>query len=128
MFEETCRKFGDQTAFINMGTEMTFEELDRLSADFASFLQNKAGLRKGDRIAIQMPNVLQYPVVLYGALRAGLVIVITNHLYTAREIKHQFCDSGARAIVILANCASHLQEIVKETPIETVVVTQVGDL
>ena len=127
LFERACGKFSDQTAFINMGSDMTYEEVDKLSADFASFLQQK-GMKKGDRIAIQMPNLLQYPVVLYGALRAGLVVVNTNPLYTAREMKHQFRDSGAKAIVILANVACHLEEILKDTRIETVVVTQVGDL
>ena len=128
LFEDSVHKYRDRDAFINMGTEITFEDLDYLSADFAAFLQNVAKLKKGDRIAIQMPNVLQYPVVLFGALRAGLVVVNTNPLYTAREMRHQFKDSGAKAIVILSNCASHLEQILPETDIETVVVTGVGDL
>lgn len=128
VFEVTCHRFGDRSAFINMNSEMTFDEVERLTADFASFLQHRAGLKKGDRIAIQMPNLLQYPVALHGALRAGLVVVNTNPLYTSREMRHQFRDSGAKAIVILANCAAHLQEIIHDTDIETVVVTQVGDL
>lgn len=128
LFERTVQKFRDRDAFINMGSELTFEDLDSLSADFAAFLQNTAKLKKGDRIAIQMPNVLQYPVVLFGALRAGLVVVNTNPLYTSREMRHQFKDAGAKAIVILETCASHLQEILHETDIETVVVTGVGDL
>lgn len=128
LFEQSCKKWGDRSAFVNMGADLTFEELDYLSADFASFLQNVAGLKKGDRVAIQMPNVLQYPVVLYGALRAGCVIVNTNPLYTAREMKHQFKDSGAKAIVVLDNFAHTVQEILPETDIQTVVVTSIGDL
>lgn len=128
LFEETCRKFRDHSAFINMGSEMSFEELYHLSLDFASFLQNKCGLQKGDRIAIQMPNLLQYPIVLFGALQAGLTIVNTNPLYTEREMEHQFVDSEAKAIVIFANSAHHLEKILHKTKIETVVVTEIGDL
>ncbi len=128
LFDQTVHRFRDRDAFQNMGAAISFEDLDYLSADFASFLQNTAGLKKGDRVAIQMPNVLQYPIVLYGALRAGLVVVNTNPLYTEREMKYQFNDSGAKAIVILANCASHLEKILADTKIETVVVTEVGDM
>ncbi|MCC7406381.1 MAG: AMP-binding protein [Bdellovibrionales bacterium] len=128
MFEESIRKYGPRVAFTNMGSNLTFEELDEMSADFASFFRNVAGLKKGDRVAIQMPNLLQYPVVMFGALRAGLVVVNTNPLYTAREMKHQFRDSGAKAIVILANFAKHLEDVIADTEIETVVVTQLGDL
>ena len=127
LFASSVGKFGDRTAFVNMGAEMTFDELDRHAARFASYLQNHAKLKKGDRIAIQMPNLLQYPIALYGALRAGLIVVNTNPLYTAREIKHQLCDSGAKAVVILANSAHHLAEVLSETPVETVIVTEVGD-
>jgi len=128
LFEQSVHKFRDRPAFTNMGAEISFEDLNYLSADFASFLQNVAKLKKGDRVAIQMPNVMQYPVVLFGALRAGLVVVNTNPLYTAREMQKQFKDSGAKAIVILSNCAHHLEEIIDETDIETVVVTGVGDM
>jgi len=128
LFEDSVHKYGDRAAFENMGAEITFEDLNSLSADFASFLQNTAKLKKGDRIAIQMPNLLQYPVVMFGALRAGLVVVNTNPLYTAREMKYQFQNSGAKAVVILANSAHCLNDIIKDTPIETVVVTEVGDL
>jgi long-chain acyl-CoA synthetase len=121
-------RFRDRTAYINMGSELTYEDLNYLSTDFASFLQNHAGLKKGDRIAIQMPNVLQYPIALYGAIRAGLIVVNTNPLYTAREMKHQFKDAGVKAIVILENCAHLLEEVLPDTEIETVVVTGVGDL
>jgi long-chain acyl-CoA synthetase len=128
LFEESVHKFRDKTAFINMGAQITFEDLNYLSADFASFLQNVAKLKKGDRIAIQMPNVLQYPVALFGAIRAGLVVVNTNPLYTAREMKKQFKDAGCKAIVILSNCAHNLEEVLHETDIETVVVNGVGDM
>ncbi|MGE4132480.1 MAG: AMP-binding protein [Bdellovibrionales bacterium] len=128
LFDESVQKFREHVAFTNMGAELTFEELNYYSADFAAFLQNIAGLKKGDRIAIQMPNLLQYPIVLFGALRAGLVVVNTNPLYTAREMRHQFKDSGAKAIVLLSSSAHLLQEILPETDIETVVVTNVGDM
>lgn len=128
LLAESCRKFKDRSAFINMGTDLTYEELDYLSTDMASFFQNTAKLKKGDRVAIQMPNLLQYPIALLGALKAGLIVVNTNPTYSAREMKHQFQDSGAKAIVILANSAHHLEEIMDETSIETVIVTGVGDL
>jgi long-chain acyl-CoA synthetase len=128
LFEESVHKYRDKIAFWNMGSEISFEDLNYMSADFASFLQNIAKLKKGDRIAIQMPNVLQYPIVLFGALRAGLVVVNTNPLYTAREMRHQLKDSGAKAIVIYGGCAHHLQDVIGETDVETVVVTQIGDL
>jgi len=125
--DEAVRKFRNKPCFSNMGITYSFEKIDQLSGQFASFLQHELGLKKGDRIAIQMPNLLQYPVVMFGALRAGLVIVNTNPLYTPHEMKHQFKDSGAKAIVILANFANHLQEIIKDTQIESVIITEVGD-
>lgn len=128
LFDESCQKWQDRPAFVNMGTELSYSDLNELSADFASFLQNTAGLKKGDRIAIQLPNVLQYPIVLFAALRAGLIVVNTNPLYTAREMKHQFKDAGCKAIIILENSAHLLQEILPETDIKTVVVTGVGDM
>ncbi len=128
VFDEAVQNYKDQKAFENMGVHLSYNELDRLSGDFASFLQNELGLKKGDRIAIQMPNVLQFPVALFGALRAGLVVVNTNPLYTAKEMRHQFKDSGTKAIVILANFASLLQEVLPDTEIQSVVVTEIGDL
>lgn len=128
LFYQSCSKYRDVTAFINMGSELTFEELNHLSTDMASFFQNVAGLKKGDRVAIQLPNILQYPVVLFGALKAGLIVVNTNPLYTPREMAHQFKDSGAKAIVILANVAHNLDKILEGSTIETVIVTEVGDL
>ena len=128
VFNEACKKFSTQKAFTNMGVDLSYQDLDRQVGNFASFLQNELHLKKGDRIAIQMPNVLQFPVAVFGALRAVLIVVNTNPLYTAKEMQHQFKDSGAKAIVILANYASLLESIIKETDIESVVVTELADL
>lgn len=128
IFEVSCRKFKDQVAFENMGAKLTYEELNQLTFEFAGFLQNTAKINKGDRVAIMLPNILQYPVALYGVLRAGGVVVNTNPLYTARELRHQLKDSGAKAIIIFENSAAHLQEVLKDTCVETIVVTGIGDL
>jgi len=127
-FEDCVNKYGDLVGFVNMGKTMTFKELDEHSTCFAAYLQNHAKLRQGDRIAIQMPNLLQNPVVIFGAIKAGLVIVNTNPLYTEREMEHQFKDSGAKAIVILANFADKLEKIRKNTDIKNVIITQIGDM
>ena len=128
IFDESCKKFKDRVAFENMGARLTFAQVDELSRNFAAYLQSELKLKKGDRIAIQMPNLLQFPVAFIGALRAGLVVVNTNPLYTPREMEHQFNDSGAVAIVIVANFASNLEKIIKDTPIRHVIVTQLGDM
>ncbi|WP_420148884.1 AMP-binding protein [Spirosoma sp.] len=128
LLEEGCRRFKDRPAYACMGKQLTYGELDTLSEQFASFLQNGLKLQKGDRLAIQMPNTLQYPVAMFGALRAGLTVVNTNPLYTPREMQHQFKDSGAKAIVILSNFASHLEKIIGRTDIQHVIITQLGDL
>jgi long-chain acyl-CoA synthetase len=127
MFEESFEKFKDRPAFHNMGKTLKFSELDKLSLSFASYLQNDLELSPGDSIALMMPNILQYPICLFGALRAGLKVVNVNPLYTARELEHQLNDSEAKAIVIFANSASTLQEILPKTSIEHVIVTQIGD-
>jgi long-chain acyl-CoA synthetase len=127
VLDEAVKKFSAKPAFTNMGATYTFGELDKKVSLFTSFLQHELGLKKGDRIAIQMPNLLQYPIVLFAALRAGLIVVNTNPLYTAKEMRHQFKDSGAKAIVILANFASLLEEVIKDTDIQSVVVTEIGD-
>jgi long-chain acyl-CoA synthetase len=127
LFEKSCAKFKDRVAFENMGAEMTYGEVDKLSKDFAAYLQS-IGLQKGDRIAIQMPNLLQFPVAFFGALRAGLTVVNTNPLYTPREMEHQFKDSGAKAIVIVANFASNLEKIIKSTEIRHIIITEIGDM
>ena len=126
--EQRLKKFATNTSFVNMGKSITYGELDKLSLDFAAYLQNYAGLKKGDRIAIQMPNLLQYPIALFGAMRAGLIIVNINPLYTAKEMEHQINDSGAKAIVILSNFAYNLEKIIKNTPIKTTIVTNIGDM
>ncbi|EON77949.1 Long-chain-fatty-acid--CoA ligase [Lunatimonas lonarensis] len=128
LFEESIKSFGDAIAYECMGKTMSFNELDKLSRNFAAFLQHDLGLKKGDRIAIQMPNLLQYPVVMFGALRAGLVVVNTNPLYTPKEMKHQFVDAGVSAVVILANFAANLQKIRADIPAKHIVVTEIGDL
>lgn len=128
LFEEIFQKHGSNEAYENMGKVLTYAEVDELSNNFAAYLQNEAGMKKGDRIAIQMPNCLQYPIAMIGALKAGLVVVGTNPLYTAREMAHQFKDSGAKAIVIVANFASNLEKILDETEIKTIIHTQLGDM
>lgn len=128
MFEEACRKFAGKPAFTNYGHTISYTELDDMSARFAAWLQTEARLARGDRVAIMMPNLLQYPVALFGILRAGMVIVNVNPLYTARELEHQLIDSRARAIVIVSTAAATLAEIIGETSVEQVVVTGIGDL
>ena len=126
--DEAIRRFADRPAFENMGTRITFAEFDRLATSFAGFLVTRLGVSRGDRIALMMPNILQYPVALLGALRAGLVVVNTNPLYTARELRHQLADSGARVIVVLENFAHELEECIDDTGVEHVVVTALGDM
>jgi long-chain acyl-CoA synthetase len=128
LMEQAISKFRKKVAFIHMGVELTYEDIDRLSLQFAAYLQTKTKLKQGDRIAIQMPNVMQYIVAMFGSLRAGLIIVNTNPLYTQREMEHQFNDSGAKAIVILANFAHLLEKVLPQTKIETVIITEIGDL
>lgn len=125
--DEAIRKFRNKVSFTNFDIDLTYHELDVLSGQLASYFQNTLGLKKGDRIVIQMPNLLQYPIVLFAAFRAGLVVVNTNPLYTAPEMRHQFKDSGATAIVILANYAKLLEEVIQDTDIKHVIVTEVGD-
>ncbi len=128
LFNTAVKKFKNQPAFTNFGKTISYNELDKLSNQFASYLSDTLKLEKGDRIAIQMPNLLQYPIAMFGALKAGLIVVNTNPLYTSREMKHQFKDSGAKAIVIFANSAKDLETIIKDTSIEHVVVTEIGDM
>jgi long-chain acyl-CoA synthetase len=128
MIDFSLREFAGRPAYTNMGTTMSFAELDRLSMQFACYLQKELRLMKGERVAIMLPNVFQYPVVLCGIFRAGLVAVNVNPLYTARELRHQLADSGARCIVILENFAHILAEVVGDTKVEHVVTTGVGDL
>jgi long-chain acyl-CoA synthetase len=128
MLEESFAKFRDRPAFTNMGKTLTYGEIDRLSAAFGAWLLDEVKLKKGDRVAIMLPNVLQYPVALFGILRAGLTVVNTNPMYTPRELKHQLNDAGASAIVVLDNFASVLQEVLPETGIKRVITTALGDM
>ena len=128
MIEFCLSEYANRPAYSNMGTTLNFAELDRLSMQFACYLQQDLKLVKGERVAIMLPNVLQYPVALCGIFRAGLVVVNVNPLYTARELKHQLSDSGTKCIVILENFAHVLQEVVSETPVEHIVTTRIGDL
>lgn len=128
VLKESCQRFADKPAFSNLGKTLTYGEMYKLSGDFAAYLQKHTDLKPGDRIAVQLPNVLQYPVVVFGAMRAGLVVVNTNPLYTARELEHQFNDSGAKALICLANMAHLAEQVVPKTGVKTVIVTEVGDM
>lgn len=128
VFERSCKKFADRPAFSNMGITLTYAELERYSAAFAGYLQAHTDLVPGDRIAVQMPNVLHYPIAVFGALRAGLIVVNTNPLYTAREMRHQFKDSGARALVYLNMFGQKVQEVLADTDIQYLIEAKMGDL
>ena len=121
--ENGFQKFPDKIAYENMGKQITFKELDELTKVFSNYLIHELKLEKGDRLAIQSPNLLQYPVVLFGALRSGLVVVNTNPLYTPDEMLHQFKDSGCKAIFILSNFASNLEKIIDQTSIKHVILS-----
>ncbi|MFA5677848.1 MAG: long-chain-fatty-acid--CoA ligase FadD1 [Pseudomonas sp.] len=128
VLKESCERFADKPAFTNLGKTITWGDMYRLSGDFAAYLQKNSGLQPGDRIAVQLPNVLQYPIVVFGAMRAGYVVVNTNPLYTAREMEHQFNDSGVKALVCLANMAHLAEQVVPKTGVKHVIVTEVGDM
>ncbi|UPQ83847.1 MULTISPECIES: long-chain-fatty-acid--CoA ligase FadD1 [Pseudomonas] len=128
VLKQSCERFADKPAFSNLGKTLTYGELYTLSGEFAAYLQQNTDLQPGDRIAVQLPNLLQYPVVVFGAMRAGLIVVNTNPLYTSREMEHQFNDSGAKALVCLANMAHLAEEVLPKTGIRHVVVTEVGDM
>jgi len=128
LFDHCCQQYADRVAFENMGVALTYRQVDELSRNFAAYLQNDLGLKKGERIAIQMPNLLQFPIVFMGALRAGLIAVNTNPLYTAPEMNHQFEDAGISAIVIVANFAHSLEKVPCLPSIKHVIVTEIGDM
>jgi long-chain acyl-CoA synthetase len=128
MFAASCTRYAASPAYASMGTVLTFRQLDDASRAFAAWLQKVARLQRGDRVALMMPNLLQYPVALFGALRAGMVVVNVNPLYTPRELEHQLADSGATAIVVLENFAHTLERVIASTSVRTVITTQVGDL
>ncbi|ADU69535.1 AMP-dependent synthetase and ligase [Pantoea sp. At-9b] len=127
LFEHAATRYADQVAFMNMGQPMTYRQLDQQSRAFAAWLQQGLKLKAGDRVALMMPNLLQYPVALFGVLRAGMVVVNVNPLYTPRELKHQLNDSGASAIVIVSNFAHTLEKVVAETQVKHVMLTRMGD-
>jgi long-chain acyl-CoA synthetase len=127
LLAESCGRFAERPAYHNLGTTLTFSDLDRFSARFAAYLMS-LGLERGDRVALMMPNLLQYPIAVFGTLRAGLTVVNTNPMYTPRELKHQLVDSGARCIVVLENFAHVLASVRAETRIEHVITTSVGDM
>jgi long-chain acyl-CoA synthetase len=128
VFERSCRTFADRPAFSNLGVTLTYAQLDQHSAAFAAWLQQHTDLKPGDRIAVQMPNILQYPIAVFGAMRAGLIVVNTNPLYTAREMRHQFKDSGARALVYLNMFGKLVQEVLPDTDIRYLIEAKMGDL
>jgi long-chain acyl-CoA synthetase len=127
IFEQSIAKYSSNVSYINMGKSITFAELDSLSRDFAAYLQS-SGLKKGDAVAIMMPNLIQYPVALFGILRAGMTVVNVNPLYTPRELQHQLSDSNSKAIVVIENIACTLSDVIKNTAIETVLLTSLGDM
>jgi long-chain acyl-CoA synthetase len=128
VFEKACTQYKDSPAYSNMGVTLTYGEIDEQSRSFGAYLQKVVGLKKGDRVAIMLPNVLQYPVALFGILRAGMIAVNVNPLFTPRELEHELRDSGAKAIVILENFAKTLEQVLPTTPVETIITTQIGDL
>ena len=125
---QSCKRFNEKPAFENLGKVLTYAEIDALSSQFAAYLIHDLKLKKGDRVALMLPNVLQYPVAIFGVLRAGLTVVNTNPMYTARELKHQLVDSGSAAIVVLDNFAATVSEVLKDTSIRQVITTGVGDM
>jgi long-chain acyl-CoA synthetase len=128
IFDESVAKYGNKVAYKNMDVTLTFNEVNAYVDALVWFFQNKTSLKKGDRIALQMPNLLQFPITIFACLKAGLVIVNTNPLYTSEEMRHQYKDSGAKAIIILENFASNLESILGDTQIETVITTTIGDM
>ncbi|HET6718731.1 MAG TPA: long-chain-fatty-acid--CoA ligase [Rhodocyclaceae bacterium] len=128
VFERSVESFRDRAAYINMGRSLSYGELDALSRDFAAYLQQSLGLARGARVALMMPNLLQYPVALFGALRAGCVVVNVNPLYTARELEFQLKDSGAEVIVVVENFAHTVQQVLAHTAVKHVVVTSIGEM
>src|SRR5580692_7200850 len=126
LIEQACTRHPQRVAFIQMGAELTYRQLDELSQAFAAWLQHE-GFAKGDRIAIMLPNTLQYPIALFGALRAGVVVVNTNPLYTATELEYQLTDSGATALLVIENFAHVVQKVLSRTKVRRVLVTSAGE-
>jgi long-chain acyl-CoA synthetase len=127
IFENSCEQYGDQVAYINLGNSLTYNALEKKTRQFAGYLQSVLGMKKGDRVALMMPNILQYPIAMFGALRAGLIVINVNPLYTIRELEHQLVDSEAQAIVVLANFALNIEKILGKTCLKHVIITEIGD-
>ncbi len=128
IFEQAIKQFGEHPCFYNLGTTLTYNEMDRYTDQLASYLQDLPGFEKGDRVAVMMPNVLQNPISIFAILRAGFTVVNTNPLYTPRELRHQLQDSGAKAIIVMQNFCDTVAEVIDETPVEHVITTQLGDM
>ena len=128
VLEKAIKDYADRPAFSNFGKQLTYADIDRLSNQFANYLLHELNLKKGDRVALMMPNVLQYPIAIFGVLRAGLTVVNTNPLYTARELRHQLVDSGASVLVVMENFAATAQEIIKDTKVRQVITTSIGEM
>ena len=128
ILEKSCEKYRDLPAYSNMGCELSYGQVDELSERFGAYLQDVGGLEKGDRVAVMMPNLLQYPIAVFGALRAGMVVVNVNPLYTPRELEHQLKDSGAKVIIVLENFAATLERVIDKVSLTTVITTQIGDM
>jgi long-chain acyl-CoA synthetase len=128
VLNSACEKFSDRPAFSNLGKTLSYAEIDRLSTQFANYLLHELKLKKGDRVALMMPNILQYPIAIFGVLRAGLTVVNTNPMYTARELKHQLNDSGAKVIVVMEMFAHTVAEVIQETNVQQVITTAIGDM
>ena len=128
MLISACERYGDRTAFTNLDCSLSFAEINRLSADFAAYLRNGLGLQAGSRVAIMLPNLLQYPVALLGVLRADLIAVLVNPMYTARELKHQLKDSGSTVLIVLDNFGAVAAQSIDGTSVKHVITTRVGDM
>lgn len=127
VFNASCQRFADLSAFSSVGHTITYRQLEEKANQFAAYLQQLPGVKKGDRIAIQLPNIIQYPVVFFGALKAGLIVVNTNPLYTPHELEHQFNDAGAKVLVVFANMAHNIEKILHKTELKHVIITQIAD-
>jgi long-chain acyl-CoA synthetase len=128
IFNSACHEFSERTAYSNMGTKLSYARVEQLSKQFAAYLQEELKLKKGDRVALMMPNVLQYPVAIFGTLLAGGIVVNVNPMYKPRELEHQLNDSGARIVIILENFAHTLEKIVDKVKLDHIIVTAIGDL
>ena len=128
VLDAAIANYRDRPAFSNLGKTLTYGEIDRLSAQFAAYLLGELKLKKGDRVAIMMPNCLQYPIATFGILRAGLTVVNTNPMYTARELRHQLVDSGASAVLVMDNFGHTVQEVLADTQVKQVITTGLGEV